>query len=117
MVFLPKCKIFKKIITAGSSVECYHQIPVSIPVEFQRLNETSNIIEKVISEEVVLLQQDRILRRRSPSQKVECGRYEDSYHVILDSTRTLVKTVNYTGTYIELIKNKYITKKINNLIN
>ena len=115
MLFLPKCKIFKKIKTAGSSVDCYKQIPVTIPVESQRLNETTNQIEKVISEELVLLQQDRILRRRT--QKVDCGRFEDSYQVVLDSTRTLVKTVNYTGTYIELIKNKYITKKLNNIIN
>jgi len=56
----------------------YNQIPVTIPVEMQVLNETTNLIVKVISEEEVLLQQDRILRRRSISQKVDD---EDSYQM------------------------------------
>jgi hypothetical protein len=56
----------------------YNQIPVTIPSEMQVLNETTNLIVKVISEEEVLLQQDRILRRRIISQKVDD---EDSYQM------------------------------------
>ncbi len=56
----------------------YNQIRVSIQAEMQVLNETTNLIVKVISEEEVLLQQDRILRRRSISQKVDD---EDSYQM------------------------------------